>query len=83
MRCSPPRSAQDSEEKSRRQEGEGGYRRKDKPQPPKEMIYRKPTIRMFKYKKDGYDFHDTGNVPLSPKAFHRLTKGKYKGTVGT
>jgi hypothetical protein len=78
-RYSPPRSAQESEEKKRRQEGEGNTG----PQPPPAMIYRKPTIRMFKYKKDGYEFHDTGNVPLSPKAFHRLTKGKYKGTVGT
>ena len=77
MRYSLPRSAQDSEEKSRRQEGEGGYRRKGNRQPPPPVIHRKPTVKMYKYKKDGYDYHEF-NTPDSPETFHKLTKGKYR-----
>ena len=74
----PPRSAQDSEEKKRREEGQNYDRR---PTPPP-VIDRKPTVKMKTYTKeeDGrtYEYHTTDPDPLSPKAFHSLTRGRYK-----
>ena len=69
----PPRSAQDSEEKKRREEGQNYDRR---PTPPP-VMHRKPTVDIYKFKKDGYDFHEF-NTPVRPETFHKITKGKYK-----
>ena len=72
-----PRSAQDSEEKKRREEGQNYDRR---PLPPP-VIEKKPTVQMRKEQKDGYDYHEF-NTPVAPETFHKLTKGKYKSPRG-
>lgn len=76
-RYNPPRSAQESEEKKRKEKGQ---RYSERPTPPA-VIERKPTVRMRKFKKDGYDFHEF-NTPVAPETFHKLTKYQYKDPVG-
>ena len=76
-RYTPPRSAQDSEEKKRREEGQNYDRR---PLPPP-VIERKPLLRVRPFKdKQGRTGHES-NAPMSPKSFHSLTKGQYKKPV--
>jgi hypothetical protein len=72
-----PRSAQDSEEKKRREEGQN-Y---DRPLLPPPVIEKKPTVRVYPFvDEEGKSGHES-DAPLSPKSFHRLTKGRYKRPV--
>ena len=76
-RYTPPRSAQESEEKKRREEGQNYDRRPIAPF----VMHRKPTVRVRPFKdKKGRTGHES-NAPVSPKSFHSLTKGKYKRPV--
>jgi hypothetical protein len=79
MRYQVPRSAQDTEEKNRREEGQNYDNRPIAPF----SMHRKPTVQVRPFQnKQGEKGHES-NAPISPKAFHSLTKGKYKGSRST
>ena len=73
-RYTPPRSAQESEEKKRREEGQNYDRRPVAPF----VMHRKPTVRVRPFKDEKGGTGHESNAPISPDAFHRMTKGKYK-----
>ena len=76
-RYTPPRSAQNSQEKKRREEGQNYDRRPVAPF----VMHRKPTLRVRPFKdKEGRTGHES-NAPMSPESFHSLTKDKYKRPV--
>ena len=76
-RYTPPRSAQNSQEKKRREEGQNYDRRPVAPF----VMHRKPTLQVRPFKdKEGRTGHES-NAPMTPKSFHKVTKGKYKRPV--
>ena len=64
-------------EKKRKKKGQN-Y---DNPPAPPAVIERKPTLQLREYKIDGDEFHQS-NAPISPEAFDKLTKDRYKRPVG-
>jgi len=77
-RYQPPRDAQSSQEKERKEKGQN-YN--PNPTPPPKV--RQGVIRGVESKKteDGHTYNRYDyNSPIGPESFHRLTKGKYKGS---